>query len=159
MLNLTRQSLRPPHPRQGPRHHRRVQIKPGKQARSSCLGLPSHATTMRGPRRNVAGLVCFAEFRPASLQDGVRGSETGFAMMRGAARSRKPVSHHCKGHSGNRKTASHRCKAVFGMGFISSHRYSDVSGCSGVAASGSSSLPPFLRLCWYCRSIFARSAL
>lgn len=90
----------------------------------------------------VSGSLSFSRFRFASLQRRVRGSEIGFALMRGAARSRKSVPHHFKGRSENRKTALHRCKAVFGMGFISSHHYRDVSGSAAITSSDCGSPSP-----------------
>ena len=88
----------------------------------------------RGPAE-WRGLARFPESRLASLQRRVRGSEIGFALMRSAARSLKPVSHHCKGCSENQKTASHRCKAVFGCRFVFPHRYKAFSGSAATVSS------------------------
>ena len=83
----------------------------------------------------VAGWCTFSEFRLASLQRGVQGRKIGFALMRGAARSRKSVPHHCKGRSENQKTASHHCKAVFGCRFAFPHRYKASSGSAATVSS------------------------
>ena len=74
----------------------------------------------------------------AMLQRGVGGRKIGFALMRGAARSRKTVPHHCKRHFENQKTASHRCKVVFGCRFMFPHRYKASSGSAATVSSSAS---------------------